>query len=85
MDLRWFSVVGLAFDIAGATVLARGLFLSKAEAIKLGTSYYAGETDAENVELPPVQDRLKQSRNAKWGLALLIVGFGLQIVGSWPR
>jgi hypothetical protein len=35
--------------------------------------------------LPPVADRLRQSRSVKWGLAFLILGFLLQIIASWPR
>lgn len=81
----WVNVAGLAFDIVGATVLSFGLFLSKAEAIELGLGAgLAGETDEENLRLPAVQDRLRQSRNAKIGLALLVLGFGLQIVAAWP-
>lgn len=85
MDYRWFSVVGLLFDIAGAIALACGLIISRSDAIELGVSRYSGSTDEENLELTQVQDRLKQSRNAKIGLVLLILGFSLQLVGSWPR
>jgi hypothetical protein len=82
--VAWVNVLGLAFDIAGAAVLSVGLFLSKAEAIELGVSRFAGETDEENLQLTPVKSLLRQSRNAKIGLALLVVGFGLQIVATWP-
>jgi hypothetical protein len=63
-------------DIAGASVLSYGLIISKAS--------LSGDTDKENLRLPPVRDRLKQSRNAAIGLALLVGGFLCQIVGAWP-
>jgi hypothetical protein len=36
------------------------------------------------LRFPTVHDRLRQSRNAKIGLVLLVVGFGLRIVAAWP-
>lgn len=85
MDPRWFSVIGLIFDLIGASVLAWGLIISKKEAIKLGTSRYGGKSDEENLKIPAVKDRIIQSRNAKIGLAFLVIGFLLQIVGNWPK
>jgi hypothetical protein len=78
----WFIVVGLAFDVAGAWVLARGLFISEEQAVELTATRFAGETLEENLRHPQAQDRLKQSRAAKWGMGLLIVGFVLQVVGG---
>jgi hypothetical protein len=83
--MRWFNVVGLFFDLVGATVLAWGLLITKKDALKLGVPRYAGDTDEENLKLPAVQDRIKQSLIAKIGLALLVIGFLLQIVGNWPK
>ncbi len=83
--MRWFNVVGLLFDLVGATFLAWGLIITKKDAIKLGVTRLAGDTDEENLKLPSVQDRIKQSSNAKIGLALLVIGFLLQIVGNWPK
>jgi hypothetical protein len=60
-------------------------WISEDAALELGESYYSGETREENLRLPPVRDRLKQSRNAKIGLALLILGFFGQLIGAWPR
>lgn len=69
-------------DIAGAAVLATGLFISKERAIELGVGRWAGDTDDENVKLPAVRDRLNQSRRAVIGLSLLALGFGLQAIGT---
>lgn len=84
-NLRWLSVIGLFCDIIGAFVLASGLLISKKEALELGMSYWVGDTDEENLQLPPVRDRLRQARNAKIGVALLTFGFALQIIGNWPH
>jgi len=85
VGLKWFSVIGIFCNIIGVVVLAYGLIISKKDAIALGISRICGNTDEENLALPQVRDRLKQSRNAKIGMVLLVIGFILQIVGSWPR
>lgn len=79
----WFTFIGLIADIAGASYIAVGLFISKQEAIELGVMRWAGETDEENLTVPAVRDRLRQATRVKWGLALLILGFALQAIGSW--
>ena len=85
IDSRWFSVVGLVFDICGAFVLTKAVIVSKHDAVELGVMNLSGNTEEENLTLPAVQDRLKQARFAKIGLALLFVGFALQLIGSWPK
>jgi hypothetical protein len=82
--LAWIAECGLVLDVAGAIVLAYGLIISRDDALRLGVGRWAGDTDEENVKLPQVRDRLRQSRNAKIGLVLLFCGFVLQIVGNWP-
>lgn len=47
--------------------------------MKLGGSYIAGERQSR-LRTPPVQDRLRQARNARIGLGLLICGFVLQMI-----
>lgn len=84
-DPRWLNVIGLVCDMAGASFLAYGLIISKKQAITLGSFYLMAETDEENVKVPPIQDLLKQSKNAKIGLVLLVLGFLLQIFGNWRR
>lgn len=81
---KWLITIGLVFDLFGAFFLAYGLIISKKKAIELGVSRFCGDKDEENLKLPQVQDRLKQSYNAIIGLILLGIGFVLQIVGSWP-
>jgi hypothetical protein len=80
----WFTVAGLSVDFVGALVLVSAAIVSKRDAINIGASRYASEKDEDNLKLPQVQDRLLQARRAKWGAALLAIGFVLQILGSWP-
>ena len=69
--MEWLNIGGLALDVVGAIVLARGLFVSPEQAVELGVSRIGGDTFEQNLRLTPVQDRLRQSRNAKRGTALL--------------
>lgn len=68
MNSQWLNIVGLVFGIVGSTMLSYGLFINKKDAIELGVSRFCGDSEEENLKLPQIQDRLKQSRNAKWGL-----------------
>jgi hypothetical protein len=92
--MKWLNVLGLVLDIVGAIILTRGLIVSNHQAVELGRGSAAisrggyeasGDPTPENLALPPVADRLRQSRSAKRGLAFLILGFLLQIIASWPR
>ena len=85
IDQNCANIIGLALDALGAVVLTYGLVITKKDALKLGVTRWAGQTDEENLKLPQVQDRLRQSRNAVIGMVLLVLGFIFQIVGSWPR
>jgi hypothetical protein len=85
MSCQWLNIIGLFLDILGAIALSYSLIINRKQAIKLGVPKYAGETDEENLKLPFVKELLKQSRNAKIGLILLIIGFILQIIANWPK
>ena len=50
--------------------------------MQLETSRYAESVDAT---MPAVADRLRQSRHTIIGLALLFVGFLLQLLAAWPK
>ena len=85
-DSRVVSTIGLLFDILGAVVLAWGLFVSKKEAIRLGGTSWMPSGDSDDDELlkePPIANFLLQSKRAKIGLGLLVLGFILQILGAW--
>ena len=83
--MKWFTSLGLVLDIIGASFLAYGLVISKKKAIELGLAYLASDKDEENLKIPTVADRIKQSKNAIIGLLFLVVGFIFQIIGSWPK
>lgn len=84
MDYRWLTIVGLGLDIVGAVVIAAGVVTTPEKARKVGTSYWGGGTETDS-NLPPVSDRIRQSKLALWGIGLLALGFGLQIIAAWPR
>jgi hypothetical protein len=77
-------------DIVGRPGSPGALFIDEDEAIELGLAWYASSaperSDAreQNLTIPPVADRLRQSRRAMTGLVILTVGFVLQIVANWP-
>jgi hypothetical protein len=79
------TTLGLLIDIGGATFLAWGLFLDEEKALHLGLSRPVSPDRKENLVQPAVLDRLRQSRDAKIGLVLLIWGFLLQVVGTWTN
>jgi hypothetical protein len=81
--LAWLPIIGAVFDFAGAVFIARGLIISKDEAIKLSVSRVSSDSEKKNLELPQVKDRLKQSRNAKIGVAFLTIGFLIQLMAYW--
>lgn len=84
MDFKWLNILGLTLSLAGAVSLALGLIISRKRALKIGVSRFAEDDDKKNIRLPHVRDELRESRFALMGLILLIIGFLLQIVGSWP-
>lgn len=84
MYFKWFDFTGLILSLAGAISLALGLIISRKQALKIGVSRFAEDDDEKNTRLPHVRDELRESRFALIGLILLIIGFLLQIIGSWP-
>jgi hypothetical protein len=80
----WLSALGLFFDMVGAWFLTKGLIISEDEALELGLSYWSSDKREESLKDARVQDRLKQSKNAKIGLIFLLIGFSLQLLGSLP-
>lgn len=74
MDIN-ITIISIIFNFLGSLSFARGLFITKKQAIKLGVSRFCGETDEENLKLPAVADRLNQRR---WGIiGMIFISFGL--------
>ena len=83
--MAWFNVAGLVLDIVGALVLAWGL-ITMTEAIEHGQTVLGGPPgDPGNREIPRARVLLRDAKFVRWGLGLLIGGFLLQLIGSWPR
>lgn len=66
-------IVGLALDITGAYLIARGLLLSPADIARLGT-WGGTEVDVQ-------VDRIEERIDAETGIAAVLVGFALQGIG----
>lgn len=86
---RIFTMFGLLFGIAGAGVVAWGLFLGEEKAVlfsgQTGMSFLMDRPPpkADMLRQPAARDRVEQSRRAKWGFSLLFFGFIFQLVGTW--
>ena len=74
--------MGLISNMAAASLFAWDLILTKAEAVELAAFYRPGETKHEKRRLLNVQAALDKSRNAQIGLALFVLGFLGQLVGT---
>ena len=83
--MKWVNVAGLGLNIIGTVIITAGIFVSRKEAVKLGVARYVGETPEENLRLPAVADRLRQSALAMAGLGLIVAGFVLQLVAELLR
>jgi hypothetical protein len=79
---RLLIMSGLILNILGVCLLTRDLILTKAEATELAAFYQPSEERHEARRLLEVQSALSQSRNAQIGLALMILGFVGQLVGT---
>jgi len=85
MNPKWLDILGLVIAMTGAIVLACGLIVSRTQAVRIGVSRMAEDSDEININLPHVCHQLRQSRFALIGLVMLIVGFLLQIAASLLR
>lgn len=80
--INWLNIIGIIFNFFGALSIARGLFISKKEAIELGVSRWSGETEEEKLKLPAVQDRLRQKKWGIVGAVLLSIGVIFLLLGQ---
>ena len=78
----YLIIIGITLNFFGALALARGLFISKEDALKLGVSRWASDNDEDNYKLPAVADRLKQRKWGIIGALFLFVGFVLQVISQ---
>jgi hypothetical protein len=78
---RWLSIIGLALTLLGAASGTYGVWLSPDQAIERGVSRWSGGPPEQQLELPAVQNLLKQARFAVAGFMLIAVRTAFQIVG----
>jgi len=79
---KWVDITGLVFALLGIALLAVGLIVTKQQALKIGVSRLAEDSDDHNKCLPHVRDRMRQTKAARTGVWLLVIGYLLQIVSS---
>ena len=73
------NTIGLIIVLLGSISLAKGLFISKKEALNLGVGRWTGDTDEENLKLPQVKNMLTQRKWGVIGAVLLSIGTAMQI------
>jgi len=78
---NWLTIIGLMLTLIGAGCGTFGVWLSPDEAIERGVSRWSGGTRDQQLQLPPVQNLLQQSRFAVAGFSLIGVGTAFQIFG----
>ncbi len=82
---KYLNFIGLLFAMTGAITLAYGLIVPGDRALRIGVARLAAESDKDNLCLPQVRDRMRESRFALIGIIIMAVGFLLQIIGNWPE
>ena len=80
--MKLLNILGLIFSFLGSLSLARGLFISKKDAINIGISRACYSSDEGNLKLPSVQDRVKQKKYGIIGAILLFIGLVLQLLAQ---
>ncbi|MGZ8252242.1 MAG: hypothetical protein ACXW1P_07315 [Methylophilaceae bacterium] len=91
----WGSVVGLAFDIAGACLVYLGVRTTLAEALTLEAQIIPMSIDdignenlsekVSEISHLRAKERLRAKYWALVGLVCFLLGFLLQAFGSWPK
>ena len=74
-------ITGLLFALGGAVYGLKAVWISDHEAVQIGVMRLSGDTEAENLKLPAVQNLLLQSSLGVWAFSLIAVGTVLQIAG----
>lgn len=74
------NIFGLTLSFLGSMAFARGLFITKKKALRLGVSRWASEKEEENLKLPQVEERLKQRTWGIVGAILVTLGFVIQLI-----
>jgi hypothetical protein len=79
------TVLGLLLTLLGGAIGAWGVWLTPHEAVEIGVSRWNGDIEEQNLQLPGVQNLLRESRTAAIGFVTICVGTGLQILGTLKK
>jgi hypothetical protein len=74
LSLTDLFVAGLALDITGAWLLAKGLLISPVSIANVSATLWGGNPET-------ARDRCANRVDAEFGLAYLVIGFFLQAIG----
>jgi hypothetical protein len=75
---QWLMISGLALTLVGAGFGFFGVWVDKDEAIEIGEARPSYDTREQDLQLPSVQNLLRQSRLAMVGFACIGAGTVLQ-------
>ncbi len=75
-DPAWFSVVGLAIDILAVILLAWDLLIKRSLSRRPNSNGDAASS---------VWQRFLEAKMTVMCILLLVIGFGFQMYGDWPR
>ena len=78
---RWLIVAGLVITLIGAWLGFNGVWVTEDQALEIGQARWSGDDRKQSIQLPAVQNLLRQSGLARWGFAFIGLGTFLQIVG----
>ena len=78
---RWLIVAGLVITLIGAWLGFNGVWVTEDQALEIGQARWSGDDRKQSLQLPAVQNLLRQSGLARWGFAFIGLGTFLQIVG----
>ena len=79
----WFSVIGLGLDVFAVAAIGWDLVVSGRPVVGAGMPRLAGEV--HDAAVPGILARLRHARLTVLCVAVLVVGFLLQMYGEWPR
>ena len=73
------NIIGIVLLMAGAYVAARAVMLTEDQADQIATTRFDGNKDLKDA-------LLSQSRKAKQGLLIVVLGFGFQMfAATWEK
>ena len=91
----WGAVIGLGFDIVGATFVYLAVRTTFREAFLLERQVVGETVDDigapellaknESFKRDRARERTRVSKIAWWGLVCFIIGFALQAISAWPK